>query len=134
MPPPDPDAWETPPDGLIRGLMDRHGITREQAIRRVGLDPALVSDRADDLGLVAFRTLKDGARFRLHGTLFRKTLPRVPRGSRLVVDPDYDYDVDRSRAHQRPNAKSVDPVEGLQHRLAYVRPDKPVEPVTGRAR
>ena len=130
---PDRDAWEIPPDGLIQGLMDRHGITREQAIRRVGLDPARVSERADDLGLVPFRALKDGARFRLHGTVFRKRLPRVPRGSRMVVDPDYDYDVERQRPHQRANAKSAEPVEGTRHRLAYVRPDHPVEPVTGRA-
>jgi hypothetical protein len=132
--PPEPDSWETPPEGLIRGLMDRHGITREQAIRRIGLDPGLVTDRAEDLGLVPFRALKDGARFRLHGTVFRKTLPRVPRGARMVVDPDYDYDVERKRGKQRPNAKSAEPVNGWRHRLAYVRPDHPVEPVKGRAR
>ena len=133
MPPPD-DSWDTPPDGLIRGLMDQHGITREQAIRRVGLDPALVSEHADDLGLVAFRSLPDGARFRLHGTLFYKRLPRVPKGSRMLVDPEYDYDVDRSRKHRRPNAKSVEPTSGRRYRMMYVRPGHPVEPVTGRAR
>ena len=131
MRPPD-DSWDLPPDGLIRALMEREGITREQAIRRIGLDPALVTDRADDLGLVPFRTLKDGARFRLHGTVFRKALPRVPRGTRLVVDPDYDYDVDRSQKHKRTNARSAEPVDGQRRRLAYVRPDHPVEPVTGR--
>ena len=128
------DSWDLPPDGLLQGLMDRHGITREQAIRRVGLDPGLVLENADDLGLVAFRTLADGARFRLHGTLFRKMLPRVPRGSRLAVDPEYDYDVDRSRKHRRPNAKSVEPTSGRRYRMMYVRPGHPVEPVTGRAR
>ncbi len=128
------DSWDLPPDGLIRALMDGHGITREQAVRRIGLDAAVVQDNAEDLGLVAFRALKDGARFRLHGTVYRKTLPRVPRGSRLVVDPDYDYDVTRSREHQRINARSVEPVDGKQRRLAYIRPDHAVEPVTGRAR
>lgn len=133
MPPAD-DSWDLPPDGLIRALMDEHGITREQAIRRMGLDPDVVLERADDLGLVPFRTLADGARFRLHGTLYRKKLPRVPRGSRMAVDPEYDYDVERSRKYKRPNAKSVEPVNGRAHRLAYVRPDHAVEPVKGRAR
>ena len=130
----DRDSWDAPPDGLIRGLMERHGLSRDQAIRRVGLDPGVVSERADDLGLIAFRALKDGARFRMHGTLFYKRLPKVPRGSRMVVAPDYDYDVDRTQAKRRPNAKSIEPVDGWRHRLAYVRPDHPVEPVTGRAR
>ena len=133
MPRPD-DSWDLPPDGLIRALMDEHGITREQAIRRIGLDSEVVQDNADDLGLVPFRTLKDGARFRLHGTLYRKKLPRVPFGSRLLVDPDYDYDVDRSAKHRRINARSVEPVSGRRHRLAYIRPGRPVEPVSGRAR
>ena len=114
--------------------MERHGLTREQAVRRVGLAADTVSERADSLGLVAFRVLKDGARFRLHGTLFYKRLPRIPRGSRMALDPDYDYDVDRQPAKRRPNAKSVEPVDGWRHKLAYVRPDHPVEPVTGRAR
>lgn len=128
------DAWDTPPDGLIRGLMDRYGLSREQAIRRVGLDPETVREHVEDLGLVAFRALADGARFRLHGTLFYKRLPRIPRGTRRVVDPEYDYDVERPPRHKRPNARSVEPVIGRRHRLAYVRPDHPVEPVTGRVR
>jgi len=114
--------------------MDEHGITREQAIRRMDLDPAVVMGNAAELGLVAFRTLKDGARFRLHGILYHKKLPRVPGGSRMRVDPEYDYDVDRSRQHKRPNARSVEPTNGRAHRLAYLRPDHLVEPVTGRAR
>lgn len=136
MQPPDPqrDSWDAPPDGLIRGLMERHGLSRDQAIARIGLDPEVVTENVEDLGLVAFRSLKDGARFRLHGTLFYKRLPRIPRGTRRVVDPEYDYDVDRKPAHKRPNARSVEPVVGRRHRLAYVRPDHPVEPVTGRAR
>ncbi|MEM1055594.1 MAG: hypothetical protein AAGI52_08700 [Bacteroidota bacterium] len=138
MPPPDSqppnDSWDAPPDGLIRGLMERHGLTREQAIRRIGLEPEVVRENVNDLGLVAFRALKDGARFRLHGTLFYKRLPKVPRGSRMVLDPEYEYDLDRPRERRRPNARSVDPVEERKHRLAYVRPDHPVEPVKGRVR
>lgn len=131
MSPPD-DSWDLPPDGLIRALMDQHGITREQAVRRIGLDSEIVRENAEDLGLVAFRALPDGARFRLHGTVFLKKLPRVPRGSRLLVDPEYDYDVMLER--KRPNARSAEPVNGRRHRLAYVRPGHPVEPVTGRTR
>lgn len=136
MPPPDSerDSWDAPPDGLLRGLMERYGLSRDQAIRRVGLDPEVVTEHAEELGLVAFRALPDGARFRLHGTLFRKRLPRIPRGARRVLDPEYDYDVDRKPARKRPNARSVEPVVGRRHRLVYVRPDHPVEPVTGRAR
>ena len=98
----------------------------------VGLDPEVVSERAADLGLVAFRSLPDGARFRLHGTLFYKRLPRIARGTRRVVDPKYDYDVKRPHRLRRPNARSVEPVTGLRHRLAYLRPEHAVEPMPGR--
>ncbi|HIG74390.1 MAG TPA: hypothetical protein EYQ24_07400 [Bacteroidetes bacterium] len=131
MPSPD-DSWDAPPDGLIRGLMDRHGLTREQAVRRVGLEPDVVREHANDLGLVPFRALPDGARFRLHGTLFYKRLPRIATGARRPVDPEYDYDVDLPERKRRPNARSVEPVSGHRHRLAYVRPEHAVEPAPGR--
>lgn len=126
-PPDDADdgapAWEPPPEGLVLGVMARHGCTRQEALRRLGVAPA------DMPSAVRFRALPDGARFLYRQFECVKHRPRVWNGRRRVPDRDYDYDVQLDRRHRRPNARVAQPTGPRRYTWLYVHPDALVDPL-----
>lgn len=125
-PPDDPDAdaaWEPPSEGLVLGVMARHGCSRQEALRRLGVDPAAMPSA------VRFRALPDGARFLYRRFECVKHRPRVWSGGRRVPDRDYDYDVRVDRPHRRPNAQVTTPVGPRRYAWLYVHPDALVDPL-----
>lgn len=118
------EDWDTPPEGLVRSLMAAHGLTRAQALARLGV--------AVGRGPTAmtFRAIREGGHLLYRAFECVKQRPTVWDGRRRVPDRDYDYDLGiPDRRDRRANARIVRPVGPRRFAWLYIHPDARVEPL-----
>ncbi len=117
------DDWEAPSEGLIVGLMTRHGCSRAEAWRRLGVDPSRSPVAT------TFRSLPEGSVFLYRSYECAKHRPTVLSNGKRVPDRDYDYDLRLDRKQRRPNAQITAPLGPRRIGWLYVHPDALIDPV-----